>query len=245
MGTAGLIKELLFGLILAANIWLVLPVSQSLAQSPPTFGGEIYSFVNSSTNTPPGICRTSSNVSLGQRVVVIAVNDGPHYIGGVTDTRGNTYSQMLWYDNRNFSPGNISIWSAFVTTPLTASSDTITITWDSAIADWTAYAVSIAAVNNTAQCGQPDSTGQNNAYMYSGVISIPGRTVSQNTVIVGAVMANEFVWKPHREWTIYDSKTSNIHYDFFYGTVSSSGHQSPGGTGPPHNTFAGAWVAFR
>ena len=247
MTTDGLIKRSIFVLIFCSIIWLVLPIPASLAQSPPSFGNEIYSFATGSTDSPPGTCAISSNVSVGQRVVVIAVQDSNvNSVSGVTDTQGNTYSQMLYYNNTNYQNANICIWSAYVLKPLVAGTDTITLTWNPDVTTWRAYAVSIVTVNNTAQNGQPDSTAENNAYLYSGHNpSIPGTTVAVNTVIVGAMLANDFVWTPGAGWTIYDSKSSNIYYDFFQSAVSNPGQQDPGGTAPSYNTFAGAWVAFK
>src|SRR5208337_1342780 len=136
--------------------------NQVTPTSAPTFGTEIYSFGSGSTNSPPGTCSINSNVSVGQRVVVIATDDGNAYsVTGVTDTKGNSYSQMLYYRNTNYESSNICIWSAYITTALTAGKDTITVGWNS-VSSWNAFAISIVTLNNTAQTGQPDSTAENN-----------------------------------------------------------------------------------
>src|SRR5208337_2534183 len=100
---------------------------------------------------------------------------------------------------------NICIWSAYITTALTAGKDTITVGWNS-VSSWNAFAISIVTLNNTAQTGQPDSTAQNNAYGYSTGVTIPGNTVAANTVIVGLNNCNNFVWNIGSGWNIYDSK---------------------------------------
>src|SRR5208337_5546008 len=220
------------------------PSNQVTPTAAPSFGTEIYSFQSSSTDGPPGTCSISSNVSVGQRVVVLATNYGNSFsVTGVTDTKGNSYSQMLYYNNTNYANSNICIWSAYITTALTAGTDTINVTWNS-VSSYNAFAISIVTLNNTAQTGQPDSTAQNNAYGYSAGVTIPGTTVSANTVIVGLNNCDTFVWTIGPGWTIYDSQNANIYYNFFNRVASSSGAQDPAGTGASSQTYSGAWVAF-
>jgi len=212
----------------------------------PTFGSQIFSYGAASTNTPPGACAITANVSAGQRIVVLAMEDGNDWhVSGVTDSKGNSYSQMIYYANTNYSASNQSIWSAYVTTPLVAGTDTITITWSSSPSgSWRGYAISIVTLNNTQQAGQPDSTAENNAYGYSNTVSIPGTTVAASTIAVGFLTANYFVWTIG-SGTIYESLTENVYYDFFYHVNSSAGAFNPGGTGCQSQTYSGVWAAFK
>ena len=218
----------------------------------PSFGSEIYSFATASTNTPPGACSINANVAAGQRIVVLAMEDGnDYYVSSVTDSEGNSYSQMAYYNNNSptaFEHCNQSIWSSYVTKPLTAGTDTITITWSPnpalSPATYRAYAISIVTLNNTQPTGQPDSKAQNNAYGYTNSVSIPGTTVAANTVSVGILAANDFVWTIGKG-TIYDSQHQNIYYDFFFNVNTSAGPYDPGGTGASGDTYSGVWTALK
>ena len=214
----------------------------------PSFGAEIFSYGVYSTNSPPGTCPITGNVAVGQRIVVIAMEDGTdRNISGVTDSQGNSYTPVIYYNNTNFSPGNQIIWSAYATSALTAGADTINITWSSQMAGWNAYAISIVTLNNTQPAGQPDSTAENNAYGYAffnNGVSVPGTTVAANTVSVGLVAANNFPWTIG-SGTIYDNMQRNIHYEFFYHVNTSAGPYDPGGTGSLYNTYSGIWAAFK
>jgi len=211
----------------------------------PSFGSEIFSYNTGSTNSPPGKCSITANVAVGQRIVVIAMIDGNDYhVSAVTDSKGNSYSQMINYNNTNFQNCIQTIWSAYATGALTAGTDTITITWSPSTTGWRAYAIGIVTLNNTQSTGQPDSTAENNAYMYTTAVSVPGTTVAANTVSVGLVAANNFAWSI-RTGTIYDKKVSNIQYLFFYHVNTSAGVYNPRGTGPAHNTYSGIWAAFK
>jgi len=211
----------------------------------PSFGSEIFSWSASSTNSPPGACPITANVSAGQRIVVLAIEDGVEYqISNLTDSQGNSYSRMVYYNNSTYSTSSQNIWSAYVKNPLKAGADTITITWSPNVTVSRAWAISIVTLNNTRQTGQPDSTAQNNAYGYTNSVSIPGTTVAANTVSVGLLVANDFVWTIGNG-TIYDALTQNIHYDFFYHVNTSAGFYNPGGTGALHNTYSGSWAAFK
>ncbi len=211
----------------------------------PSFGSEIYSLATGSSNNPPGRCSISSNVAVGQRIVVLAMEDGnDYYVSNVTDSKGNSYSQVAYYNNTNFQNCNQSIWSAYATSGLTAGADTITITWSPTVTAWRQYAISIVTLNNTQPTGQPDSTAKNNAYMYTNTVSIPGTTVATNTVAVGFLAANYFDWTIGNG-TMYDNMSSNIFYDFFYNVNSSAGVYNPGGSAGVRGTFSGTWAAFK
>lgn len=214
--------------------------------SSPTFGNEIFSFNtgHSTTNSPPGICPISQNVAAGQRIVVLAVQDGNDYhVTGVTDSEGNTYSQTVYYNNTGFQNCNQSIWSAYVTNALTAGTDTITITWSPNPTTWRQYAVSIVTLNNTQPSGQPDSIAEHSAYMYTPAVSVPGTTVAANTIVVGMLAANDFAWQIGTG-TLYENMAANIHYEFFYNVNSSAGAYNPGGSGDG-GTYSGVWAAFK
>jgi len=212
----------------------------------PAFGSQIFSYGAASTNTPPGICAITANVSAGQRIVVLAMEDGlDWHVSNVTDSQGNSYSQTVYYSNYGFCAGNESIWSAYVTNPLTAGTDTITITWSSSpSAAWRGYAISIVTLNNTQPTGQPDSAAQNNAYGYSNAVSVPGTTVATNSITVGMLAANYFVWTIG-SGTIYQNFPENIYYNFFYNVNTSAGAFDPGGIGALHNTYSGIWATFK
>jgi len=233
-----------------ATFQLVLPAgAPPLPGLPPSFGSEIYSFSTPSTNAPPVTCSITGNAAAGQRIVVLAIEDGNYYqVSGVTDSKGNSYSQLLFYDNNTgYSESNECIWSAYVTNPLTAGADTITITWSALYPSPPnqGFAVSIVTLNNTQQYNQPDSTAENNAYSAGGAVSIPGTTVAANTISVGLLTANNFAWTIGNG-TLYDSQKQNIYYDFFYHVNTSAGPYDPGGTGTPAPlTYSGAWVALK
>jgi len=214
----------------------------------PSFGAEIFSYGAYSTKSPPGTCPITGNVAVGQRIVVIAMEDAnDRNISSVTDSQGNSYTPVIFYNNTNFCPGNQIIWSAYVTNALTAGADTITISWAPQMAGWNAYAISIVTLNNTQPAGQPDSTAGNNAYgyaFYNNAVFVPGTTVAANTVAVGLVAANNFAWKIG-SGIVYDYRLENIHYEFFYNVNTSAGPYDPGGTGSLYNTYSGIWAAFK
>jgi hypothetical protein len=80
--------------------------------------------------------------------------------------------------------------------------------------------------------------------MDNGVVHVPGKIRSPNTIILGLLVANDFEWKIAAGWTIYRSEPVNIHYNFFYKVFSSAGAADPAGSGPPANTYSGVWAAF-
>ena len=178
-------------------------------------------------------------------MVVLAAEDGNDYhVTNVTDSQGNSYSQALYYHNTNYQPTEHSIWYAYITNPLT-SRDHVTITWSATITSWKSFAVSVAYITGVAQAGQPDSTAKNNAYMYTRKVTVPGKTVAANVIVVGFNVANDFAWMIGSGWTIYHSENINIYYDFFYKVLSSAGATDPGGSGPSGNTYSGVWAAFK
>ncbi len=228
-----------------AVILLALLGTSACLAATPAFAGEVCSFASTSTNKPPGACSLTGNVPVGATVVVLAAEDGTDYhVANVTDTRGNTYSQALYYHNTNYQPTEQSIWYAYVTHPLT-SSDSVTLTWSAPTTEWRSYAVNVAYLTGVAQSGQPDSTAKNNDYMNSGLVSIRGRTVALRSLWSGFTAANDFAWKIGPGWTIYRSENVNIYYHFFYKVLSSAAATDPGGTGPPASTYSGVWAAFK
>ena len=233
-----------FRQVLVATLLLTL-LSAHPCLAGPAFGGELCSFATASTNKPPGACSLTSNVPAGATVVVLAAEDGNDYhVTNVTDTQGNTYVQTLYYHNTNYMPAEQSIWYAYVTHPLT-SSDSVTITWSAPITEWRSFAVNVAYLTGVAQVGQPDSTAKNNDYLNGGTVAVRGRTVAPNTVVIGFLAANHFVWTIGPGWTIYRSENVNIYYDFFYKVLSSAGVADPGGAVRGENTYSGVWAAFR
>jgi hypothetical protein len=211
----------------------------------PAFGGELCSFATASTTKPPGACTLTANVPAGATVVVLAVQDGNDYrVTNVTDTRGNTYAEALYYHNTNYMPAEQSIWYAYVTHPLTAG-DSVTITWSAPITEWRSFAVNVAYLAGVAQAGQPDSTAKSNDYLNGGTVAVRGRTVAPDTVVIGLLAANHFVWTIGPGWTIYRSENVNIYYDFFYKTLSSARVADPGGAVQGENTYSGVWAAFK
>jgi len=211
----------------------------------PEFGGELYNFASNSTSTPPGTCSLLSNVPAGDRVVVIGTEDGPEYhIVGVTDSKGNSYTQMIYYNNSGgYEVSQQSIWSAPVTTALTTS-DTITIKW-SGSGLWRSYAVDIVYITGTASTGEPNATAENNAYMYSPAITVPGTTTAANTIVLGTLAANSFTWTPGSGWTAFRMNAVNINYYYFYKVLTSAGSEDPAGTGATAGQFSGVWAAFQ
>ena len=211
----------------------------------PSFGGELCNFTSNSTFTPPGACSLTGSVPAGATMVVMAAEDGNDYhLANVTDSRGNTYSQALYYHNTNFQPTEQSIWYAYVTHPLTRR-DYVRVKWSASITLYKSFAVNVAYITGVAQSGQPDSVAENNAYKYTTAVTIPGTTVAPNTIVIGFTVANDFVWTIGSGWTIYRSNNVNIYYDFFYQVLSSAGSTDPAGTGPAANTYSGVWAAFK
>jgi len=211
----------------------------------PSFGSELCNFASNSTLTPPGACSLTGSVPAGATMVVMAAEDGNDYhVANVTDSRGNTYSQALYYHNTNFQPTEQSIWYAYVTHPLTRR-DYVRVKWSASITLYKSFAVNVAYITGVAQSGQPDSVAENNAYMYTTAVTIPGTTVAPNTIVIGFIAANDFVWTIGSGWTIYRSNNVNIYYDFFYQVLSSAGSTDPAGTGPAANTYSGVWAAFK
>jgi len=209
------------------------------------FGAELFNYSSGSTSTPPGICTLSSAVPVGATVVLVGMQDANDYhITAVTDSQGNSYGQRLWFNNSGgYQVSEQSIWSAPVTRPLTTN-DTITITW-SGSGLWRAYAVSIVYFTGSSSGGLVDSTATHNAYMYNSSVTIPGTTSSGNTIVIGTLATNDFVWTPGPGWTVYRSDATNIHYYFYYKVLTAAGSADPGGAGASFNTYAGAWAAFR
>ena len=208
------------------------------------FGGEVYHFASASTNLPPGRCTLSSDIPAGARVVVLGAEDGNDYhISAVTDSQGNSYSQALLYKNTRYQSSNISIWSSYLSTAL-STGDTVTITWNAPTALYRSYGISIVYLTGTAQSGQPDATAEHNAYMRTRFVSVPGTTVKADTVVVGMLLANEFVWTI-RNGTVYDSQHINIYYNFFFKIMTSAGPYDPAGTASRvPATYASVWASF-
>ena len=211
----------------------------------PSFGSQLCNFASNSTLTPPGACSLTGSVPAGATMVVMAAEDGNDYhVANVTDSRGNTYSQALYYHNTNFQPTEQSIWYAYVTHPLTRR-DYVRVKWSASITLYKSFAVNVAYITGVAQSGQPDSVAENNAYKYTTAVTIPGTTVAPNTIVIGFTVANDFVWTIGSGWTIYRSNNINIYYDFFYQVLSSAGATDPAGTGAAANTYSGVWAAFK
>ncbi len=208
------------------------------------FGGEVYHFASGSTNSPPGRCNLSSPISAGARVVILGAEDGNDYdITAVTDSKGNSYSQVLSYKNNGYQSSNISIWSAYVTVAL-STRDTVTIAWNAATALYRSYGISIVYLTGTAQTGQPDATAENNAYLRTPSVTVRGSVIRAGTIVVGTLLANDFAWNI-RNGTVYDSQHVNIYYDFFFKVLSSAGPYDPDGTASPvPATYASVWASF-
>lgn len=186
----------------------------------------------------------STDVPAGATVVILGAEDGNDYqIVGVSDTKGNAYQRVLSYKNTNFQPSNQLIWAAYMTSALTKS-DTIHIIWSPPPASYRSYGVSIAYLTGVSATGQPEATAENNAYMRSPAVTIPGRTIKKHTIIIGAILANDFQWTIGPGWTIYDHKAVNIKYDWFYKIATSSGIQDPGGVGTVTGSYSAVWASF-
>jgi hypothetical protein len=208
------------------------------------FGGEIYHFASGSTNEPPGRCSLSIPVPAGARVVVLGAEDGNDYeIAAVTDSKGNSYRQVVSYKNTGFESSNLSIWSASLTTALTIH-DTVTITWNTATALYRSYGISIVYLTGIAQGSQADATAKQNQYLGTPDVTVQGHVAKAPAIIVGMLLANDFVWKI-RDGTIYDSQHVNINYEFFFKILSSACPYDPGGTASVvPATFASTWASF-
>jgi hypothetical protein len=211
----------------------------------PAFGGELFNFASGSTSTPPGICSLWTDVPVGATVVVIGQEDGPEYhIVGITDSKGNNYTQDIYYNNAaGYQVIQQSMWSAPVTTALTTL-DTITIRW-SGTGLWRSYALDIVYITGAAYTGQPDGNAANNAYMYSPTVRVPGTTSAANTIVLGTLAANSFAWTPAPNWTAYRTNAININYYFFYKVLNSAGSLDPAGGGATGGQYSGVWTAFK
>ena len=106
------------------------------------------------------------------------------------------------------------------------------------------YGISIVYLTGTAQSGQPDAIAENNAYLRTPSVTVPGRAERASTVVVGILLANDFVWTI-RNGTVYDSQHVNIYYDFFFKVLTSAGPYDPDGTASPvPATYASVWASF-
>lgn len=208
------------------------------------FGGEVYHFASSSTNAPPGRCILKDPIPAGGRVVILAAEDGNDYhISHTSDSKGNVYTQSIFYRNDSFQSSNISIWSAFVSKAL-STSDTVTISWNATTSLYRSYGVSIVYLTGTALNDQPAATAEKNAYLRTPSVTVPGKVSGAKTVVVGILLANNFVWTI-RNGTIYDSQQVNINYDFFFKELTSIGLYDPSGTATPvPGTYAAVWASF-
>jgi hypothetical protein len=114
------------------------------------------------------------------------------------------------------------------------------ITW-SGLGLGRAYAINIAYLTGVSTLS---GSATANAWMGNNAISVAGRTRAANTIIIGALIANDFKWSIARGGTVYRDNPANIHYEFFTKPVSSAGMVDPGGTGPIGSTYSGVWAAF-
>ena len=138
---------------------------------------------------------------------------------------------------------NQSIWAAYANAAL-KKSDTIHIVWSPSPASYRSYGVSIVYLTGVSATAQPEATAENNAYMRSTAVSVPGTTLEGHAIIIGAMLANDFTWKIGPGWTIYDHQAVNIQYDWFYKITGLPGREDPGGVGAPANSYSAVWAAF-
>jgi hypothetical protein len=184
----------------------------------------------------------ASGIAAGARSIVIYGNGSGDTVSSVTDSAGNTYTlmkgQALYSDSTNFT----NIYSAHVTTALSAGA-TITVNFSASNYSYKSWMV--CSATGCASSGQPDQIAGNSSYSAS--VSASASPATSPTLLIGVVRCRTSETYSGGGWTAigsaHDVDVQRTYY--VYKAVTGTSAQDMAGTLSGAQQMFAAWAGLK